>query len=79
MAPKFEDLINDMVNIGFGVAATAAEKGKEVLDDLSAKGADARDQVVRNTLAPDARADEARGPSLRLIADHQVNGGVEAW
>ena len=42
MAKKFEDLVNDMVNVGFGVAATAAEKGKEVFDDLNAKGAEAR-------------------------------------
>lgn len=42
MATGFEDLVNNMVNIGFGVAATAAEKGKSVLDDLSAKGAEVR-------------------------------------
>lgn len=49
MATKFEDLVNNMVNIGFGAAATAAgvaasaaEKGKEVLDDLAAKGEEAR-------------------------------------
>lgn len=45
MATKFEDMVNNMVNIGFGVAATAAEKGKEVFDDLSAKGAAARDDA----------------------------------
>ena len=38
MASTFESLINNMLNVGIGAAATAAEKGKEVLDDLSAKG-----------------------------------------
>ena len=38
MASSFEELINGMVNVGFGFAATAAEKGKEVLEDLNAKG-----------------------------------------
>lgn len=49
MASKFEELVNGMVNIGFGAAATAvgaaataAEKGKEVLDDLANKGEEAR-------------------------------------
>lgn len=42
MATAFEDLINGMVNIGFGVAATAAEKGREVLEDLNAKGEEVR-------------------------------------
>lgn len=42
MATGFEDLVNNMVNIGFGVAATAAEKSKNVLDDLSVKGAEVR-------------------------------------
>ena len=42
MATKFEDLVNNMVNIGFGAAALTAEKGKEVLDSLSAKGEEVR-------------------------------------
>lgn len=42
MAATFEELINGMVNIGFGVAATAAEKGREVLEDLNAKGEEVR-------------------------------------
>ncbi len=68
MAPKFEDLINDMVNIGFGVAATAAEKGKEVLDDLNAKGADAR---------AEARDQAAKTDFSRSMADiFQQAGGV---
>ena len=56
MATKFEDLVDNMVNIGFGaaataagVAATAAVKGKEVLDGLAAKGEEAR----RDPEAPD--------------------------
>lgn len=56
MATSFEDLVNNMVNVGFGavstaagVAATAAEKGKEVLDDLATKGEKAR----RDPSSPD--------------------------
>ena len=56
MANNFEDLVNNMVNIGFGavstaagVAATAAEKGKEVLNDLASKGEEAR----RDPASPD--------------------------
>lgn len=51
MATKFEDLINDMVNIGFGVAAVTAEKSKEVLDDLNAKGAAARTDARQTDFA----------------------------
>lgn len=64
MATKFEDLINDMVNIGFGVAAVTAEKGKEVLGDLNAKGAE-------------ARADARQSDFARSMADiFQQAGGV---
>lgn len=42
MANSFENLVNDMVNIGFGAAAMAAEKSRAVLDDLSAKGEEVR-------------------------------------
>ena len=51
MATKFEDLINDMVNIGFGVAAVTAEKSKEVLEDLNAKGAAARTDARQTDFA----------------------------
>lgn len=49
MASKFEDLVNNMVNIGFGAAALTAEKGKEVLDSLNAKG----EEVRRDPSTPD--------------------------
>lgn len=42
MATSFEKIVNNMVNIGFGAAALTAEKGKEVLDSLSAKGEEVR-------------------------------------
>lgn len=48
MATTFEDLVDNMVNIGIGVAATAAEKSREMLDTLGAKGAEARADA-RNT------------------------------
>ena len=50
MAQKFEDIVNNMVNVGLGVAATAAEKGKEVFDDLAAKGSEVRTTPPRATL-----------------------------
>lgn len=49
MVTKFEELVHGMVNIGFGAAALTAEKGKEVLDTLSAKG----EQVRSDATAPD--------------------------
>ena len=42
MAVKFDELVNNMVNVGFGAAAMMAEQGKEVLEGLSAKGAEVR-------------------------------------
>lgn len=49
MATKFEDLVNNMVNIGFGAAALTAEKGKEMLDTLASKG----EEVRHDTETPD--------------------------
>lgn len=49
MATKFEDLVNNMVNIGFGAAALTAEKGKEMLDTLASKG----EEVRRDSETPD--------------------------
>lgn len=45
MATTFETLVNNMVNIGFGAAALTAEKGKEVLDVLTAKGEEVREEA----------------------------------
>ena len=49
MASKFEDLVNGMVNVSLGAAAVAAEKSKEILEDLGAKG----EQVRTDPTAPD--------------------------
>ena len=49
MATKFEELINEMVNVSIGVAATAVEKTQEMTERLSAKG----DQVRHDHSAPD--------------------------
>lgn len=51
MATTFEDLVNNMVNIGIGMAATAAEKGKEVLDDFNAKGEQVRSEKPTSDFA----------------------------
>ncbi|WP_302153430.1 hypothetical protein [uncultured Enorma sp.] len=56
MATSFEELMNNMVNASLGVAAVAADKGKELLDDLTARGA----QV---------RADAAESDFSRSMAD----------
>lgn len=42
MASKFEDLMYGLVNVGIGATATAAEKGREVLESLNAKGEQVR-------------------------------------
>lgn len=49
MATKFEELVNGMVNVGFGVAAVAAEKTQEVLGDFAEKG----EQVRKDKQTPD--------------------------
>lgn len=49
MATKFEELINEMVNVSFGVAATAVEKTQEVIEDLSTKG----ERVRHDRATPD--------------------------
>lgn len=49
MVTKFEELVHGMVNIGFGAAALTAEKGKEVLDTLNAKGEQVRSDATRPT------------------------------
>ena len=51
MVTKFEELVNGMVNIGFGVAATAAERGREVLEDLNTKGAEVRSDATSSDFA----------------------------
>lgn len=49
MATKFEELINGMVNVGFGVAATAVEKTQDALGDFAEKG----EQVRKDASTPD--------------------------
>lgn len=46
MATTFEDLVNNMVNVSLGAAALAADKGKELFDDLNARGAAARSEAA---------------------------------
>ena len=48
----FDDLVNGVIgltegaiNVGFGAAAVAAEKSKEVIDDLNAKGEEVRNDA----------------------------------
>jgi len=42
MVMKLDQLVNGAINVGFGAAAVAVEGGKKVLDDLGAKGEQAR-------------------------------------
>ncbi len=51
MAVRFEELVNDMVNIGFGAAAMAADKSREVLEDLNQRGEAARNDVEASDFA----------------------------
>ena len=48
MATSFEELMNNMVNAGLGVAAVAADRGKELLDDLTARGAQVRAEAAES-------------------------------
>ena len=49
MALKLDELVNGMVNVGFGAAAVTLDTGKKVLQDLSAKG----EEVRSDSAAPD--------------------------
>lgn len=51
MATKFEELVNGMINVGFGMAATAAEKSREMLEDFNAKGAEVRTDATSGDFA----------------------------
>ena len=58
MASKFENLVsgmaditNGMINVGVGAAAVAAEKSKEVIDELNAKGAEVRTEAAQADFA----------------------------
>ena len=65
MAMSFDELVNNMVNVSLGAAAMAADKGKELIDDLSARGAQ-------------ARSDASQGDFARSMADvfKQAGGAV---
>ena len=49
MALKLDELVNGMVNVGFGAAAVTLDTGKKVLQDLNAKG----EEVRSDSAAPD--------------------------
>ena len=65
MAMSFDELVNNMVNVSLGAAAMAADKGKELIDDLNARGAQ-------------ARSDASQGDFARSMADvfKQAGGAV---
>ena len=76
MATKFEDLVNNMVNIGFGAAALTAEKGKEMLDTLASKG----EEVRHDSQTPDfarSMSDifERAGGAFSDVTDRLSNQG----
>ena len=55
MATKFDDFVsgmasmtNGVINVGVGAAAVAAEKSKEVIDELNAKGAEVRTEAAQS-------------------------------
>lgn len=47
---SFEELVTNMVNVSLGAAAMAADKGKEFVDELSARGVQARDEAAQSDL-----------------------------
>ena len=51
MATKLEDLVNGMVNVGFGAAAVTLDTGKKVLKDLNAKGEEVRSDAATPDIA----------------------------
>ncbi|AEB07262.1 hypothetical protein Corgl_1156 [Coriobacterium glomerans PW2] len=51
MTARFEDLINGMLNVGFGAAVTASEKSREVLHQLNDKGERVRSQRSESNFA----------------------------
>lgn len=51
MVTKLEELAHGMVNVGFGAAALTAEKGKEMLDTLNAKGEAVRSDSATSDFA----------------------------
>lgn len=67
MATKFEELINGMVNVGFGAAAVTAEKSKEIFDDLNARG----EEVLRdlNSRGEQVRHDRQSSDFTRSMSD----------
>lgn len=73
MATKFEELVNGMVNVGFGAAAVTAEKGKELLDGLNARG----EEVLRdlNDRGEQARHDSRSFDFTRSMSDIFMDAG----
>ncbi len=73
MAMKFEELVNGMVNVGFGAAAVTAEKGKEFFDGLNARG----EEVLRdlNDRGEQARHDNRSSAFARSMSDIFMDAG----
>lgn len=51
MALKLDELVNGMVNVGFGAAAVTLDTGKKVLQDLNAKGEEVRSDSATPDIA----------------------------
>lgn len=67
MATKFEELVNGMVNVGFGAAAVTAEKSKELIDGLNARG----EEVLRdlNSRGEQVRQEQQSSDFARSMSD----------
>lgn len=67
MATKFEELVNGMVNVGFGAASVTAERGKVILDGLNARG----EEVLRdlNSRGEQVRHDRQTPDFARSMSD----------
>ena len=51
MALKLDELVNGMVNVGFGAVAVTLDTGKKVLQDLNAKGEEVRSDSATPDIA----------------------------
>ena len=76
MVTKLEELAHGMVNVGFGAAALTAEKGREVLDTLNAKGEEVRgDSTTPDFARSMSDALEQAGDTFNDITERLANSG----
>lgn len=78
MATRFEELIHGMVNVGFGVAATAVEKTQETLEDFAEKGEQARKDAHNDFARSVTDAFEQAGGTFSEVTERLSEKGETA-